>query len=290
MATCPTITRPTVTSPTVTIIGCGKVGKTIGRLWHANGLATIQDIVNTSIASAQRAVEFIGAGTAAAGFDNLRAADIVLISVPDDRIAASSEALAESDRLAAGSVVFHCSGALPSSVLQALRDCGAAIASVHPVRSFASPENVVRTFSGTYCGVEGDRQALDILQPLFAAVDAHFVEIEVEQKVLYHAGAVFASNYLVTLLDTAMQTYGAAGVPPEIALKMMASLVRETTENVLQIGPEQALTGPIARGDVATVVNQYRHVKRWNRRYGALYRKLGNLTAALARRRNSRTS
>ena len=65
---------------------------------------------------------------------------------------------------------------------------------------------------------------------------------------------------------------------------MMASLVRETTENVLKIGPQQALTGPIVRGDVATVLNQYRAVSKWNRRYSVLYKQLGKLTAYLARR------
>lgn len=270
--------------PTLTIIGCGKLGKTLARLWHASGLVDIHDILNTSIASAERAVAFIGAGRAAPDIDALRAADIVLIAAPDDRIAACSAALSHSSCLSAGSIVLHCSGALPSSLLQAVRARGAAIASVHPVRSFAQPEDVVRTFAGTYCGVEGDRQALDILRPLFAGIGAHCVAIDPEQKVLYHAAAVFASNYLVTLLDTAVQTYGKAGVPQDVALKMMASLVRETTENVLRIGPEQALTGPIARKDVATVVRQYRSVQGWNRRYGALYKKLGKLTAALARR------
>jgi predicted short-subunit dehydrogenase-like oxidoreductase (DUF2520 family) len=275
------------TPPTLAIIGAGKLARTLGRLWRDANAVTLQDILNRSQQSAQDAREFIGAGMAVAELRQLRRADVVLIATPDDEIAATCERLAMAVPLA-GSIVFHCSGALPSSVLQAAREQGAAIASVHPVRSFARPEEMLHGFAGTWCGVEGDREALHALQPLFTAIGAHFVEIDPQRKTLYHAAAVFASNYLVTLLDTAVQAYGQAGVPPEIALKMMAPLVRETTENVLQLGPERALTGPIARGDMRTVLKQYRAVQSWNKACGALYKKLGKLTAALVRRGRQR--
>jgi predicted short-subunit dehydrogenase-like oxidoreductase (DUF2520 family) len=273
------------TPQTLSIIGCGKIGRTLAYLWHLNETIVVQDILNKSLESGERAIGFIGAGKAVGSFKDLRRADIVLIATPDDQIAACGEELAKANCLSAHSVVFHCSGALPSSVLQAVQAHGAAIASIHPVRSFALPEKVVRDFPGTYCGVEGDRRALDQLSPLFSAIGARLVPIDREQKIHYHAAAVFASNYLVTLLDTAIQTYGKAGIPQPVALRMMAALVRETTENVLQVGPEKALTGPIARGDVGTVVRQYRAVNEWNPHYGGLYRNLGKLTARLARRR-----
>jgi predicted short-subunit dehydrogenase-like oxidoreductase (DUF2520 family) len=274
-------------STTLTIIGCGKVGRILGRLWAESKAVDILDILNRSAESGAEAAAFIGAGRVTNGYAGLRPADIFLIATPDDQIAACCDALAETGCLSAGSIVFHCSGALPSSILQAAGQRGAAVASIHPVRSFAMPENVVRNFAATYCGVEGDQRAFDLLEKLFGAIGAAFVRIEPGAKVLYHAAAVFASNYLVTLLDIAVQTYGQAGIPQDMALKMMASLVRETSENVLRAGPEQALTGPIARKDVATVVRQYRLVNTWDRRYGALYRQLGKLTAQLAQRRRS---
>ncbi len=269
---------------TLSIIGCGKVGQTLGRLWQEHHAVEIQDILNRSTASGINAIGFIGAGRVARNYADLRPADIYLIAAPDDQIAACCEALANADCLSSNSIVFHCSGALPSSILQAASTRGAAIASIHSIRSFAVPEKIINDFADTYCGVEGEQRALDILAPLFTAIGAQLVTIKSEEKILYHAAAVFASNYLVTLLDTAVQTYGRAGIPQDVALKMMASLVRETTENVLKIGPQQALTGPIARGDVATVLNQYRAVRKWNRRYGELYKQLGKLTSRLARR------
>jgi predicted short-subunit dehydrogenase-like oxidoreductase (DUF2520 family) len=271
---------------TLSMIGCGKVGQTLGRLWHEHQAIEIQDILNRSPESGMNAVAFIGAGRVARNYADLRPADIFLIGAPDDQIATCCNALANAGCLSTNSIVFHCSGALPSSILQAAGARGGAIASIHPIRSFALPEQVVQNFAGTYCGVEGDASAIDELNRLFSAIGAHFVPIDREQKILYHAAAVFASNYLVTLLDTAVQTYGKAGIPQDVALKMMASLVRETSENVLQVGPEQALTGPIARGDIATVITQYRALKNWNQRLASLYKQLGKLTARLARRRD----
>jgi predicted short-subunit dehydrogenase-like oxidoreductase (DUF2520 family) len=274
------------TPPTLAIIGAGKLARTLARLWHAADAVLVQDVLNRSQDSAQAAIDFIGAGTAIAEWSQLRRADIVLIATPDDRIAAMCERLAATTPLA-GSIVFHCSGALSSSLLQSAQEQGAAIASVHPVRSFAQPEEVAQGFAGTWCGVEGDGPALAVLRKLFAAIGANFIEIDPRQKTLYHAAAVFASNYLVTLLDVALQTYGKAGIPPETARKMMASLVRETVDNVLEIGPEQALTGPIARGDAATVVRQYRALEAADGEHAALYRRLGKLSWRLARRRRS---
>jgi predicted short-subunit dehydrogenase-like oxidoreductase (DUF2520 family) len=270
---------------TLTIIGCGKVGKTLGRLWHANGTFVIQDVLNRSLASSHRAASFIGAGRAVRDYAGLLPADIYLIASSDDQLAQCCEDLARSGRITAGTIVFHCSGALASTELQPAAQQGASIASVHPIRSFASPEQVADNFAGTYCGVEGDPRALEVLSEGFSAIGARMVSIDAECKTIYHSAAVFACNYLVTLLDIAQQAYAKSGIPPEVSLKLMEPLVRETVDNVFTLGPADALTGPIARGDLATVVKQYRAVSAWNKRHGRLYRQLGTLTAALAARR-----
>jgi predicted short-subunit dehydrogenase-like oxidoreductase (DUF2520 family) len=267
------------------IIGCGHVGSTLGKLWVLNQTFTLQDVLNRSVDSATRAVSCIGAGRAVEAYAALRPADIYLIAALDDQIMQCCEALAHTGHLRAGSVVFHCSGALRSSVLQAAIDRGAAVASIHPIRSFASPEQVVREFAGTWCGVEGDPVALEILNPAFSAIGAQLVPIKSDAKVLYHSAAVFACNYLVSLLDVAQAAYVQAGIAPDIALKLMAPLVRETVENVIRLGPAAALTGPIARGDLATVERQHRAVADWNEQYGELYAEFAKVTAALAARR-----
>lgn len=267
------------------IIGAGKLGRTLGRLWTLGHALQVQDVLTRSPQSARDAVDFIGAGRAVSDCASLRRADYYLIAVPDDQIVASCAALAQTGLLDADSIVFHCSGALPSSALQPAIDRGAAVASIHPIRSFAAPEQVVRDFAGTWCGMEGEQRALDVLVPLFAAIGAQLAPIDPAAKIHYHAGAVFACNYLVTMLDVAKQSYARAGIAPELALQMVAPLVRETVENVFKLGPEAALTGPVARGDMATAEKQWRAVAAADAAHGALYGQLLQLTADLAARR-----
>lgn len=272
---------------TLTIIGCGHVGKALARLWTSHQTFLPQDILNRSIESSQRAVAFIGAGRALSDYADLRAADVYLIAAPDDQIVQCCDQLARTGLLSADSIVFHCSGAMRSSELLPAIECGASVASVHPIRSFAAPEQVVQSFAGTYCGIEGDQRAVDVLSEGFSAIGAKLVAVNADHKVLYHSAAVFASNYLTTLIDVAVQAYGKAGISGDVALEMLEPLVRKTVDNVFRIGPTQALSGPIARGDMATVEKQQRAVAAWNPQYADLYRQFATLTAELAARRNA---
>src|SRR5206468_5751198 len=113
-----------------------------------------------------------------------------MLAVADDQIASVAAALAQSG-LADGATVFHCSGAKASNELAPLATRGAYVASVHPVRSFADPEAVSRSFDGTFCGVEGDAQALALLLPALTRIGARTVPIDAAAKTVYHAASVF---------------------------------------------------------------------------------------------------
>jgi predicted short-subunit dehydrogenase-like oxidoreductase (DUF2520 family) len=207
-----------------------------------------------------------------------------MLAVGDDQIVPACVALAQAVPLA-GSVVFHCSGALVSDRLQAARDAGALVASVHPIRSFADPAAVAAEFSGTFCGIEGDEGALAILTPALQAIGAQPVPINAAAKTVYHAAAVFASNYLVTVLDAALRAYQAAGIPEAVARKLAQPLAAESMANVFRLGAAAALSGPIARGDLATVARQQEAVTRWDAGTGALYQALIAPTTDLAYRK-----
>jgi predicted short-subunit dehydrogenase-like oxidoreductase (DUF2520 family) len=267
------------------IIGCGKVGMTLARLWTARQVLTLGQVLNRTLESGRQALAFIGAGGAVHRLDQMQAADIWLLAVPDDALADCCKDLAAAGLTGPDTIVFHCSGALSSQLLEPVARSGAACASIHPIRSFADPAQTAATFAGTFCGVEGDQRALTALETAFSAIGARFVTIDARFKTVYHAAAVFASNYLVTLLDVAMQAYVKAGVAPELALQLMQPLVTGTVENVFRMGPTDALTGPIARGDIATAVKQYRAVRDWDERHGELYKQLGKLSSDIARRR-----
>ncbi|MDB5854761.1 MAG: hypothetical protein JWR22_2802 [Herminiimonas sp.] len=275
---------------TLTLIGAGNLGRTLARLWADSGAFHIQDVACRRVDSAKRAVAFIGVGRPCAGMAELASADVFLIAVPDDALVESARQLASSGLVTPNSIVFHCSGSRCASEMTSVVQTGAAVASIHPVRSFARPEEVLKSFPGTYCGTEGDVAALSVLKPAFESIGAVLVPIEARHKMLYHAAAVFASNYLVTVIDMAVQAYAAAGVPRDVALPMLAPLVRNAVENVFLTGsdggPEAALSGPIARGDMDTVGKQYRALRDWDIETATLYRQLARRTVRLARRRN----
>lgn len=267
------------------IIGAGKVGRVLGRQFFRHQAFQLAQVFNRSEAAAQQARQFIGAGEPVIDLAALRAADVTMLTVPDDQIGATCAALLALGALAPGSIVFHCSGAKASTELVPASLAGVSIASVHPVCSFADPAQVAAAFAGTICSVEGDAAALAVLLPALAAIGAKVVQISAANKLLYHAGSVFASNYLVTLMETALQAYQAAGISPQMAQALAEPLARQTLENIFQLGTAAALTGPIARGDSATVAAQQSVVRAWDAAAGDLYQAFTPPTVALAARK-----
>ncbi len=267
---------------TLNIIGAGHVGQTLGHLWAHSGLLKITHILNRSLPSAAHAATFIGQGKAVMHWDELIPADYYLLGCPDQAIADCCQRLAASGLLRAGDVVFHCSGALGSELLQPAREQGALIASVHPVKSFADPARAIQTFANTYCGVEGDAAALDLLRPLLAGLGGVSFVIDATHKTLYHAASVVACNYLVALQEVSVQLFAEAGVERALAMKILQPIVTETVGNIFTLGTERALTGPIARGDYPVVARQLAALQDWQPERAELYRLLGREALALA--------
>jgi len=205
-----------------------------------------------------------------------------MIATRDDAIVPSCVTLAGSGKIVPGNIVFHVSGATPSSDLKPARERGALIASVHPIKTFTDARLAAQTFPGTYCGAEGDRGALKVLKPAFAKIGARVLDIDPELKPIYHAGGVFACNYLVALIEAALRAHAKAGMPRAASLTALEPMVRETVDAIFDNGPERALTGPISRGDVATVRRQRAVIGSWDAEIGELYRGLGLLAVALA--------
>ena len=267
----------------LTIVGCGQVGKTLGRLWAVNGAFEIVDVLNRSIQSSSEAVEFIQAGRPVADFGELNHADLFLIGTSDNHLLQACEALATSGTLQTGNILFQCSGAIPSASLGAAKEAGALVASVHPVKSFTAPDVSVATFSGTFCGAEGDDRAIGVLSSAFEAIGGRIFRIDPEYKTIYHSALVLVCNYLTALLEVGITTYSKAGLNRETALQVMEPLVRETVDNVFEFGTVRALTGPIARGDDQIVAQQLAALSQWNPRFGNIYRDLGEIALELSR-------
>jgi len=235
------------------IVGCGKVGRVLGAaLWHG-GMVSQLHLFNRSSQAMRVSRDFIGAGRICESLQEMPKADIWLIAAPDSQLAGIDEKLAGLKAICAETVVFHCSGAYPSSLFVSVKKTGAAVASVHPIHSFADSALALKSFRNTLCSIEGDARAYEVLHEIFTRIGAEVFRISSEHKLVCHAGHVFASNYLVVVLDAARRLYLQAGLPDAIARSCIESLVQSVMTNIAHVGTERALTGPIARGDADLV-------------------------------------
>ena len=189
------------------------------------------------------------------------AADLILISVSDDAIRKVSEKLARQKAFADGSIIAHLSGALSSEELSAAREhCQCALASMHPLQTFPTVDAAISMLQGAYCFYEGDDKALPVIEGLAKTIGLKPCRIDKKAKTLYHASAVMACNYFISLMDSALAVAQQAG----------------------KLGTHDSLTGPIARGDIDTVQRHLQQLAQTPNDLEAVYRVLGKYTAEMA--------
>ena len=267
---------------TLNIVGAGRVGSTLARLWAEAGVFEIQHVVNSTLESARRAVGFIGAGQAKQDLTLLGNTPVWLIGVHDSAIKTTAADLARLDIVGEGDIVFHCSGSLAAEALSALAERGALTASVHPVKSFVAPVETMEAFAGTWCAVEGNEKAVTELEVALKQIGARVLGIDAANKLFYHAASVFSCNYLSALMEVALRCIEVSGVERKTGLELLEPLVRGTVDNLFARGPASALTGPIARGDHQLVTRQLVALSSWREDYAGLYRELGEVARELA--------
>ena len=236
-----------------------------------------------TIESARKACGFAGFGEATTIAPELtRTAELVFITTPDDVIADVCKQIAEASGFARGTVVAHCSGALPSTVLEPARACGAHIGSMHPLQSFATAEQAIQTLPGSYCCIEGALEAVEVLSAAAQAIGARVMTIPTEGKTLYHAAAVVACNFLVALEHAALKVDKAAGIGGRDAMQSLLPLIKGTVSNLEKVGIPQCLTGPIARGDIGTTRRHLEAIEQKLPDLLPLYKVLGLETIEVA--------
>ena len=271
----------------VAIIGAGVVGTALGVLLARKGYSIVA-VASRSPSSAQRASSRIG-GVAVKGRPAEAAleGELVFLTTPDDVIGEVAREIAGEGGFREGQVVAHTSGALPSTVLEPARKAGASIASLHPLQSFAEVEVAIRALPGSVFCLEGDPEAREILLQVARDLSGRVLTIPTHFKPLYHAAAVVASNLFVTLVWMSYRLYGEMGLGEEEAQEALLPLIRGTLGNIEALGPVKALTGPVARGDVATVRSHLEAFSSLDPFYGEIYRTLSRLTVELALRKGT---
>ncbi len=267
---------------TLNVIGCGNVGRTLSRVFCRRNVVQLRSVLNRSRESGSRAVQFIESGRAVEDYAQLGEADVFMISASDGAIAECCRQLCATGLLRQGVVVFHCSGALDSSLLGPAKAQGASVASVHPVKSFADPAIAAETFAGTFCALEGDGEACEALREVLHGCGAVTFPVKPEHKTIHHVATVLVCNDLVALLEVGLRCFERAGLPREEAVKVIVPIVTGTLSNVFRLGPVQALTGPVARGELAVVQRHCEALREWDEEILGIYECLGRVAAELA--------
>lgn len=260
----------------VAIVGAGRVGTALGMALARAGWR-VAAVGGRGTAATRRAARLVGVPAMGAR-DAAARADVVIVAVPDDAVAAVARDIAPAVKR--GTIVVHTAGALSSDALAAVRRRGARAASMHPLMTFPSAAKGLAGIRGASFFFEGDRGAAPVLRALIRSIDGVPVAVSKRGKALYHAGAVLACNDLVALLAEAFGLFRSAGIAEAPARKALGPLIRRTVENVLSMGPARALTGPVARGDAGTIA---RHLAALRGPARDAYRVLGLATLRLAR-------
>ncbi|MEO9254624.1 MAG: Rossmann-like and DUF2520 domain-containing protein [Tepidiformaceae bacterium] len=236
--------------PRVGFIGAGRLGSSLAAALTSAGY-DVATVAGRDAESSTSLASLLGPNVQPTTQPELvlETCELIFLTVQDREI----EPLAQRLPWRASHLVVHCSGARGLGVLQRASAVGAVVGCLHPLQSFPSRTPDPGRFTNIFCGVEGEEPISGVLERLVATLGARTIRLEGVDRALYHAAAVFTSNYVIALASAARRVWTMAGLPPESAREALAPLILSVAESIGEMELEDALTGPIARGDVRTI-------------------------------------
>jgi predicted short-subunit dehydrogenase-like oxidoreductase (DUF2520 family) len=261
----------------------GKVGVSLARLLHERGYR-IAALYSRSTDKATQLARIVGAVPAASPQDVIALADLTLLTVPDDALDSVAGALTGASW--DGRAVVHTSGVHSARTLEALYALGAETGSLHPAFPFASVDQALTGLPGATFAVEAQADHLrGWLSDMVSSLGGQVIVLTPDSKARYHAALVIASNYLVTLYDVARSLLESVGASSDASAGALNALMQAALHNVAALGPVDALTGPLVRGDLGTVAAHLTALEDAPPAYRDLYIQLARLTYPLLEKR-----
>lgn len=255
----------------ICIIGAGKVGTAMADLLAERG-RTVAVVADPDRQARERAALLSGASPTGDIARAVIEADVVLITTPDGAIEETCRLIADAGGDLTGKKFVHMSGALSLAVLDAVAQGGARVLSIHPLQTFADLEGARRTLSGSTFGVTCDPDLEEWAGGFVSDLGGSLKLIPDSDRLLYHAAAVLTSNLITMVKYGALRIARDLGFSDEEYSRAFMPLARATVENVARLGPADALTGPLARGDAATVEAHLTALEEFDPELAALYR------------------
>ncbi|MDD3652697.1 MAG: DUF2520 domain-containing protein [Desulfotomaculaceae bacterium] len=277
-----------ISKPSIAVVGAGKVGSAIALLLSRQGYPLV-GVSDKRLSSAMRVAEELMVIATTKPEEITVSADVVFITTPDRIIAQVAGEINERKGFKYGQIVFHTSGFHPAEEVGIARYSGAMVASLHPLQSFADVSMAMKNLPGSYFALEGDTGALPVAEQIVKDLGGKSFFIATRDKPLYHAAACIASNYLVSLMHIATGLYSRFGLSRPEAFQALLPLIQGTIKNISEIGPAQALTGPVARGDGVTLEGHLFSLSEAGELEFELYKKLGLYSIMVALEKESIT-
>ena len=265
--------------PTIAIIGPGRAGSALGRALHQAGY-TIAAIGGRNPENVRNLAGELGAKACQIPATTIDLADLTIVAVPDDVILPLATEMVDSLCSAAGKAAVHLSGAQDRTALRPLAQASLRTGVFHPLQTFRRGAEAVQNVAGTYFGIDADALLRDQLMQLARDLRGHAFDLSGVNLALYHAAAVFAANYPTTLLAEAIALAVEAGLDADTARQGMTTLLAGAVNNLRDLPPAEAITGPASRGDEGTIERHLEALKR-DPELQRLYRLLAERTKLL---------
>ena len=262
----------------VGFIGAGTVGTALAIGLNAKGYPVVAVSSRTRASADRVAKQICGCKSVDSNQAGADAAELVFMTTPDGAI----PLVASEVRWHPEQSVVHCSGADSTEILEPARKLGAKAGAFHPLQTFASVKQAIDNLPGSTFAIEAEEPLLSTLKDMAIDLRGNWIELKAGDKVIYHAAAVFACNYLVTLVKLATDLWQTFNVTPEEATKALMPLLRGTLNNIENVGIPQCLTGPIARGDIDTIRKHLKSLDKVDPALLSTYRELGRQTIPVA--------
>jgi len=259
-------------------IGAGTTGTALAVRLSQKGCPVVA-VASRTLSSAQKLAALVpDCRVYHTAQDVAEAAELVFITTPDDVIA---QVCAEVQWRGVNSVV-HCSGAHSVDILGSAKKLGAAVGSFHALQTFADVDQAIRNLPGSTFALEAEEPLLTTQKELTRLLNGNWVVLKPGDKVLYHVAAVFACNYLVTLVKLALDLWLNFGVSSKEATRALLPLLEGTINNINNIGLPDCLTGPVARGDSGTIERHLSALETRSLDLLTAYKELGLQTIPIA--------
>lgn len=271
------------------IIGAGKVGTTLGMYLRQrkDAMAEIVGFYSKNVETAKETADFVGTDYFEKLEDLVTLSDTLFVTTPDGEIAKVWDCMRQ---LAAESIIdlnqkliCHFSGSLSSDVFVSIEHFGAIACSIHPIYAFSNKFSAYKQFHKVNFTMEGNEKAVETMKTFFESLGHGVCLLKKEDKAKYHGAMSMASNHMLALLQTAVDTLCQCGFTRKQAYESLETIVTENIKSGFRFGAVEALTGPIERNDVETVE---KHLKVLEPQTAVIYKELAKVLISMSKEKN----